>query len=171
MFPLANLQLFMAQIGFTNCWAQPKVPRSNMPSFSDRDSGLYLRLRWTGGSVGLWWLMMWSVARGAVAVEGTLQLIVEKLINMVSCRPMTHYTAEISSTRSSIVERPSPLEQCNVDQPEKFSLVNTFPWGLVSIDCIEKWLSPLQIKIKSNVFVTCTWLADVNASVAKCLCF
>ena len=28
-----------------------------------------------------------------------------------------------------------------------------------------------QIKIKSNVFVTYTWLADVNASVAKCLCF
>ena len=30
-----------------------------------------------------------------------------------------------------------------------------------------------QIKIKSNqiLFVTYTWLADVNASVAKCLCF
>ena len=31
----------------------------------------------------------------------------------------------------------------------------------------------LTINIKSNqiLFVTYTWLADVNASVAKCLCF
>ena len=31
----------------------------------------------------------------------------------------------------------------------------------------------LQIHLKSNqiVFVTYTWLADVNANVAKCLCF
>ncbi|CDQ90628.1 unnamed protein product [Oncorhynchus mykiss] len=29
----------------------------------------------------------------------------------------------------------------------------------------------LLFKSKSNLFVTYTWLADVNASVAKCLCF
>ena len=30
---------------------------------------------------------------------------------------------------------------------------------------------PVKLQIKSNVFVTYTWLADVNASVTKCLCF
>ena len=32
---------------------------------------------------------------------------------------------------------------------------------------------PAQLPVKSNqiLFVTYTWLADVNASVAKCLCF
>ena len=37
-----------------------------------------------------------------------------------------------------------------------------------------KWSSGIfcdSNQIKSNVFVTDTWLADVNASVAKCLCF
>ena len=47
-------------------------------------------------------------------------------------------------------------------------------WGSVSQHHrTELVVIAVQIKIKSNLilFVTYIWLADVNASVAKCLCF
>ena len=37
--------------------------------------------------------------------------------------------------------------------------------------CLTKQISSEKDPIKSNLFVTYTRLADVNASVAKCLCF
>ena len=48
----------------------------------------------------------------------------------------------------------------------------------VGLCCVTKlhilewpFLAPSTNQIKSNVFITYTWLADVNVSVAKCLCF
>ena len=46
-------------------------------------------------------------------------------------------------------------------------LVASYPRRLKAVIAAKGALN----QMKSNVFVTYTWLADVNASVAKCLCF
>ena len=47
-------------------------------------------------------------------------------------------------------------------------------YSLFTHDCVAMHASNIiksQIKSNQILFVTYTWLADVNASVAKCLCF
>jgi hypothetical protein len=64
------------------------------------------------------------------------------------------------------------LQTAEEEEHEEVQAVTSSPYFTLSgASMADDRYSLLDVKSNQIAFVTYTWLADVNASVAKCLCF
>ena len=91
-------------------------------------------------------LLSWRCLQAVLLPDGPLPLYFHSLPLPTNTRQITHLVFKVYYGTG----------------PSKFVFLDTL---LRTVD------QPYLIKSKHILFVTYTWLADVNASVAKCLCF